>query len=641
MAGGPATEREHRGDGFPEIAEKSQTKGPSSMYEGLVVSPFRAASSYFFALTSLWRLAYLCVAALLVMGCERQIAPPLVEVTELTPREIEPGDRLEIRGTGFPQGRTGRVTLEGTVFRPGEAPMRGVSIDTEGTVATPDRLELVVREALAEQLCGRGDRAAHATFRGDVEVAFASNNQGAPPLVGVLRDVELDVMPSSARASVLEARIAEGRRVLAFFGIVPGAASPRGLPIEQVGAGSPAERAGIQVGDVLVSVDGVNVLSVGDVLPASARAVELGIRHGDSGTQETKTLSLLEYSGERVPTEYAPALLIVGLALAVLVLLVLPGPPSLAALELRIASRVRRTTRRALLGALFGSGRHAALSAIVSAVIATFALTPYVVGREVDGVVLLVASTSMLVASRVVRERGPLASLRTLLRMALSVVAMAAALALAIGQVGALELAEIVRIQGGAPWQFNAARHPSCAVLGVVYAVAIAGILRTRPSDQRPSESLAPSSPAPASARAALLERAGLLLAAALGVTIFLGGWQLPGLVVVRGHGLALLSAAAFVLKTWALAALLLGSSRVAPSLQSRDVQVLFVKKLLPGLLVAAPLVAASRRLVPSVAIETAFGATLVALALLFLVRMAARVRSALGRPEPHASPFL
>ncbi|MBN9166943.1 MAG: hypothetical protein J0I07_38790, partial [Myxococcales bacterium] len=437
------------------------------------MSPFRAASSHFFALTSLWRLAYLCVAALLVMGCERQIAPPLVEVTELTPREIEPGDRLEIRGNGFPQGRTGRVTLEGTVFRPGEPPMRGVSIDTEGTVATPDRLELVVREALAEQLCGRGDWAAHATFRGDVEVAFASDNQGAPPLVGVLRGVELDVMPSSARASVLEGRIAEGRRVLAFFGIAPGAPSPRGLPIEQVGAGSPAERAGM-------------------------------IRHGDSGTEETKTLSLIEYSGERIPTEYAPALLIVGLALAVLVLLVLPGPPSLAALEHRIASRVRRTTWRALLHALFGSGRHAALSAIVSAVIATFALTPYVVGREVDGVVLLVASTSMLVASRVVRERGPLASLRTLLRMALAVVAMAGALALAIGQVGALELAEIVRIQGGAPWQFNAARHPSCAVLAVVYAAAIAGVLRTRPSEQPAQESLAPSSPAPASARAAL-----------------------------------------------------------------------------------------------------------------------------------------
>lgn len=611
------------------------------MNEDLVVlSLFRAALSSFFALTGLGRLAILLVAALLVAGCERAIAPPLVEVTEVTPREIEPGDRLEIHGNGFPQGRTARITLEGTVFRPGEPPMRGVSVDVEGTVATSGRLEFVVRESLAEQLCGRGDWAAHATFRGDVEVAFASDNQGAPPLVGVLHDVELDVMPSSVRATTLEARVAEGRRVLTFFGIASGPPSPRGLPIEQVGAGSPAARAGIQVGDILVRVDGVNVLSVGDVLPVSARAVALRIQHGDSGVEETKTLSLFGYAGERVPAEYVPALLIVGLALAALVLLVLPGPPSLAALELRIASRVRRTTWRAFLVALFGDRRHAALSVIVSAVIATFALTPYVVGREVDGVALMVASTSLLIASRVGRERGLLASVGVLLWMAPAALAMAGALALVIGQVGALELAEIVRIQGGAPWHFNAVRHPSCAVLGVVYAAAIVGILRARSPERSSSRSLTPSLPAPPPARALLFERVGLLFASALGVTIFLGGWQLPG-VAVRGYGLALLSAAVFVMKTWALAALLLGSSRVAPSLQPRDLQLLFIKRLLPGLLVAGALVAASRRLVPSAAVETVLGATLVAIALLLIVRTVARVRSALERPEPHASPFL
>ncbi|MBX3207536.1 MAG: hypothetical protein KF764_20980 [Labilithrix sp.] len=605
-----------------------------------MLSPFvRAISSLRHALGARRRraLAALAAAAVLFLfvltGCERQIAPPLVEVTELAPREIEPGDRLEVHGTGFPQGRAGKVTFEGTVFRAGEPPTRGVSVEVEGTVATPDRLEVVVREELAERLCGRGDRAAHATFRGDVEVAFASNNQGAPPLVGVMRGVQLDVLPSSTRASVLDARIAEGARVLAFLGIVPGSPSPRGLPIESVRAGSPAERAGILVGDVLASVDGLHVLSVGDVVAASARAVELTVRHADSGVEETTTFSLIEYSGERVPTEYAPALLIVGLALAVLVLLVLPGPPSLAALELRIASRVRRTTARALLGALFGSGRHAALSAIGSAVIAAFALTPYLVGREVDGVVLLAASASMLVWSRVALERGAVASLRALVRTGLAVVVMAGALALAVGQVGALELAEIVRVQGGAPWQFAAARYPACAVLGVVYAVAVAAVVRTRPQGD--------VAPASSSIRAELFERAGVLLAAALGVTIFLGGWQLPGVLAPRGNGLALLSAAVFVAKTWALAATLLGASRVAPTLSPRDVQMLVAKKLLPGLLVGAALVAASRRVVPSVALETAFGGTLVAVAALFAVRTAARVRAAVGRPEPHASPFL
>lgn len=606
------------------------------MYEGLVLSPFvRAISSlrHVFAARGLRGHAVLVVAALLVLaGCDRQIAPPLVEVTELAPREIEPGDRLEVHGTGFPQGRTGKVTLEGTVFRAGEPPLRGVSIDVEGTVSAPDRLELAVREELAERLCGRGDHAAHATFRGDVEVAFASSNQGAPPLVGVMRGVELDVIPSSVRASVQGARAAEGARVLAFLGIAPGAPSPRGLPIEAVEAGSAAERAGIQVGDVLVSVDGVHVLSVGDVLAASARAVELTIRHADSGVEETKTVSLIAYSGERVPTEYAPALLVVGLALALLVLLVLPGPPSLAALELRIASLVRRATARELVSGLFGRGRHAALSAIASAVIVAFALTPYLVGRETDGVVLLAVAASALVWSRLARERGLVSSLRTLFRLLLAVVVMACALALAVGQVGALELAEMVRLQGGAPWQFAAARHPSCAVLGMAYAAAVAAVVRARP------EGAAAAPPPP---QAALLERAGLLFAAALGVTVFLGGWSLPGGLEARGRGLALLSATLFLAKTWGAAAMILGASRVLPSLSPREVVMLVVKKLAPALLIGGALVAASRELVPSVALETAFGGTVVALGTLFVVRMAARVRSAVGRPEPHASPFL
>lgn len=581
-----------------------------------------------------------CLSAIglfLVSGCERHVAPPLVEVTELSPREIESGDRLEVHGSGFPQGRTGRVTLEGTLFRSGEAPIRGVSIETAGTVSAPDRLEIVVRDALAERFCGTGDHAAHATFRGDVEISFASNTPGAPPLVGTLRGATLDVQPSSVRASVTDARVAEGKHVLSFLGILPGVPTPRGIPIEQVQSGSPADHANIQVGDVIVSVDGVHVLSFGDLVPASARAAELTIRHADSGIEETTAISLLAYSGERIPTEYAPALVVVGLAIAVLLLLVLPGPPSLAALEMRIASRVRKTTLRALLGTLLGHGRHAALSAILSAIVAGLALTPYVFGPEIDGLVLLAGAGSMLVWSRIAIERGALASLRTLVRAAAAVLAMAVGVALTIAQVGAIELAEIVRVQGGAPWQFNAARHPACAVLAVVYGAALITIIRTRP----PASAVLPMDEQrrpPLPAHALLLERAGVLLAAALGVAVFFGGWQVPG---VSARGLLLVSASVFVVKTWTAAGVVFGVSHLMSSLRPHEVVRLVWRRFLPGLLLAATLVAVSRRLVPSLTLETGFGVTLVAVTVLFFVRLGARVRVAVARPEPRASPFL
>jgi NADH-quinone oxidoreductase subunit H len=578
--------------------------------------------------------------ALFVAGREQQIAPPLIEVTELAPREVEPGDRLEVHGSGFPQGRSARVTFSGTVFRPGEPPVRGLSLETSGIVKAPDMLEVSVRESFAEALCGRGDRAAHATFRGDVEISFASSTAGAPPLTGVFRGAVLDVTPSSVRASVLEARTAEGRRLLDFFGVVPGTPTPRGIPIEQVRKGSLADRFGLQVGDAIVSVDGVNVLSIGDVLPASARSCEMVIRHADSGIEDNKTIPLLEFAGERVPTEYAPALVVVGLAIAVLALLVMPGPPSLAALEMRIAARVRRTTARKIVAALVGSGRHAALSAILSAVVAAFALTPYVVGPEMDGVILVAAASSMLVWSRVAVERNALASLRALVRTATVVLVIAATMALVVAHVGAIELSEIVRSQGALPWEFAAARHPAIAILALVYGASIVAVLRTR--SPAPVEVALGELPRPSRAalpaHAGLLERAAVLLAAALGVAAFLGGWRLTGSAT---RGALVAGAGVYVLKTWVVSALLFGAGRVAPAFGPRELSRFVGTRLVVGLVVATALVAASRRLVPSAPVETAFGATVVSLVVIFLVRLGARVRSAVSRPEPHASPLL
>lgn len=593
-----------------------------------------------FPFVSFCAFALLLIGIGLLSGCESQVAPPLVEVTDLTPREIEPGDHLEVHGVGFPQGRTGRVVMRGTILRAGQAPIRGATVEASGTVVVPDRLELTVRDALAEGFCGAGDHAVHATFRGDVEVSFASNNPGAPPLVGMLRGATLDVQPAWAHKASIEAQIVEGGRLLAFMGVTPGAPTARGLPVEQVQPSSIAHRAGIQVGDVIGAVDGVHVLSLGDVVPASARAIELTIRHGDSAFEETKTISLVEYAGQRVPTEYVPALVIVGLALSVLALLVLRGPSSLTSLENRVASRVRRTTLRATFGVLFGSGRHAALSAILSAVVAAVALTPWMIGRELDGALLLAVAASMLVWSRVAIARGPAASARMLSCVLAAVLVMAAAIALTTLQVGAIELAEIVRVQGPAPWDYSAARHPARAILAVVYGAAIVAILRTRamPGVHELTAPCTSVVPPPPPGHAALLERAGVLLAAALAVITFFGGWQLSG---HTSRAMSLVASGLFVAKTWIVAGVLVGVSRVLPSHGPRDVVSLVVKRLLPWLAVATILAIASRRLVPSIAIETAFAATLVALSSLLVLRVATRVHATVTRPERHASPLL
>lgn len=590
-------------------------------------------------------LATLVALVVLLAACDRDGLPPLVEVTELSPRSLEVGDRVEIRGAGFPQGRTARISFKGTLLRPGHAETRGVTVEAEGVVTSNDRIEVIVTDALEEAFCGHGDRATHVTMNGDVEVAFTSSMPGAPPLAGVMHGLTLDVVPSSVRASVLESRTTEGSRVLGYLGITPGPASPRGLPIEKLEPGSPAEHAGFQVGDVVVAVDGVHVREISDVAPASSRTATITIRHGESGSEETKTVPMVGYASERIPIEYAPALLVVGLALAVLVLLVLPAPITASELELRIARRLRNTRTRALLLAVVGRGPRAIASVLASILVATFALGPHVVAPDLDGAVLLVAAIALLVAARIAAARGVTASLRAAADAGIFALLLTASMAAMVVHGGAFRLAEIAKAQGAFPWEFAAARQPATFVIALAYLGALTAMIRAREdspllADAR-LDDLATPKPAADLPGARMLERLGLVVACALAVALFFGGWQLPG--SPDGHPLfrEIASALVFVVKTWALAAALLGLASVATPWSLREARAFAWKRLLPALAVAAGLVFAYRRLAPSDTLELAAGATVVTTGLLLALRTGLRIRTAISRPEPHASPFI
>lgn len=566
----------------------------------------------------------LLLAAIGLVGCERDAVPPLVEVTELAPRAVESGDRVEIRGAGFPQGRPARVVFDGVVHRAGEGDA-SVSIDVDGVVATTERVEVAVREAFEERFCGRGDRAAHATFEGSVEVAFASRQAGAPPLVGVLRGVTLDVRPSSVRADVLAERAEEGARVLAFLGIRPGIVSARGLPIEEIRRGSLADSAGLVAGDFLVAIDGVRAFGLEDVLPASSRAVRLTVRHAEEGTEETTTVSMTGYAGRRIPRELEPAIVLVALALAALLLLVVPGPALLTRLEIGLAARLRSRPLGALVRGSLGRRGDLAVTVLTTAALATFALGPHVFGPDVDGIVLVVAAASLLVASRPAEAPGVWASIRNAAEVALVTAAMViAVLELAVAD-GAVSLAELVRAQGAAPWEAAAAKNPAALVVGLAYLGALVALLRARSR----------------TTRARLLERAGVLCACAVAAAAFLGGWQLPVGLDTRAAWVRGAGALVFVAKTWGLAAVVWSIASLAGEQAIADARRFVVRRVVPALAGAAVLFAIERRLAPSAAVERAIGAAAFAAAVLLALRSLGRIRMALARREPHASPFI
>lgn len=574
-------------------------------------------------------------------GCERDLSPPLLEVSAIEPREVDTLDRLEIRGVGFPQGRRARVTFRGDVRRAGEPEVRGAAIEAEGVVASPDRVEVTVTEQLGDRFCGR-DRATHATFAGSVEVAFASSAAGAPPLAAEKRNVTLDVRPSSVRADLAASRSQEAARFLAFLGLTTLPPTPRGIRVDRVAPGSPAERHGIVPGDLLSSLDGVRILEVTDLVPASSRKVELGLRHGDDApSEDVRTVALTGFAGERIPSELAPALLVAGLALAVLLLLLLPGPALLVAAEVRVASRVRRTTSSELAQALFGSGSVAIVSAVASIMIGTFALGPHVLAPDLDGAVLVVTALGLLFVARLALARGRFAFLGSLARFAVPAALLLGALVGVVATTGAYRLSEIVDRQGAAPWAWTFAHDPGAAALGFVYVAALVAIARVRATGQEPTLSVAAPPATRAKRPAEVLERLGILLAATLGAAVFFGGWQLPRTAAPAPLGVVFLGGLLLVLKAWLLAGGVLATASLGVSWSWKDATSFCVRRLLPALILAAALASASRLLTLPQPVEAAFGATLVAMVTLLALRTTWRVRSALSRPEPHASPFL
>ncbi len=596
-------------------------------------------------------LVLLTFATLCLVACERDGVPPLIEISEVSPRAIEVGDRIELRGAGFPQGRAARVTFRGTLLRPGRQPIHAASVEADGVVASADRIEIVVSEPLEDRFCGHGDKAAHTTMTGDVEVAFASSAPGAPPLVGVMHGMTLDITPSSVRASVVESRTAEGAHVLSFLGVTPGVATPRGLPIEKLAPGSPGDQAGFQPGDLISAVDGVHVREVSDVTPASARSAQITLRHGDSGTEETKTVAMIGYAGERIPLEYGPALLIVGLALAMLVLLVIPAPAVASELELRVVRRLRAAGVKSTALALFGRGPRAVGSALASVLIGTFALGPHVIGAELDGAVLLVAAIALFLAARVASARGVKASARAAFDVVLPGLVLTVSVAGIVIHGGALHLAELVRAQGGAPWEWSALRQPVASALAFAYFGALLVMLRTRDDVRLLSDARIDDGDivVPASARAMLatenngrlLERLGLVVASGLGVAVFFGGWQLPGGIEARSAVPQVAAALLFVVKTWGLVAALLGAATLATPWSAAESRRFVLRRLVPGLAAGAVLLAVSRKLGPSESLEAAVGAAAVTALALIALRIGLRIRDAMLRPEPHASPFL
>jgi NADH-quinone oxidoreductase subunit H len=515
-------------------------------------------------------------------SCSQQPMAQLLEVREVTPADVEVGDRISVVGEGFPAGRPARVTFRGDLHRPGERAVHGAEVVLQGAVVGPEQLEIPFGEAAQALFCGGGDRAAHTTFEGELEVAFAAAAVGAPPVAGTLRQVVLDVRPSaSARNAETEQ---QGERLVAFAGLQVGRAARRGigLPVEGVASGSRAEAAGIVPGDVLATFDGLRVDSLGDLSPAPGeREAVVGVRRVDAPGVTPHTLSV---EGVRRPAAaelLASALLLVG-ALAIVLLFAAPARPSTATALQRIAARVHaridreRQARKAprdagdrastlhALGAIVArdvlppAGASAVIDVAVFLLLAAMPFGQYLVAASLDVGLLFLAATTAVAVAAFAAARSTWAGARAPLHVFWQHVPAAIALGSVVLTTGSLRVQEIERTQGGWPWDWLAFRNPA-ALAALLLVLGCALVDANAPAPPRGlARYLEGATTAPmAGPWIAAVGRGHRLVIAGLAAALFLGGWSLPGLSPGQQEAqpaLQVAGAAWWLLKTAALA---------------------------------------------------------------------------------------
>jgi NADH-quinone oxidoreductase subunit H len=518
-------------------------------------------------------LLVLCAGLLVLAGCERDASPQLITVLDLAPREAEVGDRLELTGSGFPQGRAAHVTFRGTLHRPGEAPSSGAEIQVEGVVTSAQVIELVYGEPLEAVFCRAGEDAVHTTFEGEVEVAFAAAAAGAPPIVATLREVTLDLRPPAPRRGIAEARAHEGERALAYAGIRLGerASSAGGLLVGEVEPGSRADVAGILPGDLVVSFDHVRVGGVADVVPAPRRAsVSLGIRRGTSAREEYREIKMDGYRPP-APSDLLAAALVLGVATALLLLFTAPRGAWLAWLGRRFAA-----SNDAAIGTFptprIGATVSRLLLASATLLWATVPIAMHPLVRELDAGVPFAFAVTSLVLVTGATARGFRAKVASVFRVVSLDVPAALALVAIVVMTGSVRLHEVVRAQGALPWEWFVFRTPM-AFLGFVTFLAVLvaqGLPEARPFGALASKAQVPEDDARPFARA-IADWVHVAALSGVVAAAFLGGWQIPGLAPGEASdvGWRLLGALLLVVKTWAVMALVARTRRALPPISS------------------------------------------------------------------------
>lgn len=596
-------------------------------------------------IAALW--AFMALLACLPACTTGESTPELLHVLDVVPREADVGDRMELFGTGFPEGKAAKVVFEGTLYRPGHRPTRSFEIAIDGVSTSNSRVELSVTEGLRSAFCGTGDQAIHTTFEGNILVSFPSGTPGALPVLGSLRNVRLDFQPTSERRAVRQAREREGERALAFMGIGVADSAPAsgGLLVTEVRRGSPADQTGIFPGDLVTSFDGVRVFGSGDISPASAsRFASIGLVRGagsghvgsPGGREVVRSISIQGFKPS-APADLLAAGLLLLVACAAVAFFASPSSHILTWMERRIASRFPQAPAShragaaiwARLGQGFRSilredvlpeGQKDTLSRLApylvflatSALFGSMPFGQHLVAADLDVIVLFIVAVTLLVTMGLLtagstKTRGfswP-SGLRAIGELVTYEIPGCVAIACIVVMTGSLRVEDIVLAQGGWPWQWFVFQSPIAFALFFLWmAMSLVEVKRGPDTEAN---------------RASLgfgirnfffffAEWGNVFVMCGLASLLFLGGWQLPGmgsLAQDSSFWLQMAGAIWLQLKMWTLVFLVVWARWMLPRVRMDQMRRLCWKALVPSTFAAFVLTALWALWSPPEAVQT------------------------------------
>jgi NADH-quinone oxidoreductase subunit H len=548
------------------------------------------------------------VGALLgVLGCASDASPELLNVIDVVPRSVDVGDRLEILGANLPTGdaKEAIVTFRGELRRPGQAPLTDQVIPIERAQIGSDKVTLLFTEGLQTRICGRGDDAVHTTFHGDVAVEIPSVAPGALPITGTVKGVTVDFIPPTPRRAIMQAREKEGQRAIEHLGlsVSPDSPSSGGLTITAVRPQSPANRAQILPGDVILGFEGVKVLSVGDMIPSGhERLPTITIKRGDTPPADRQIS--VEGFKPSAPMDLLGAGIILGIAAAIILLFMAPTAGIITWVERRVSARMQsrigpnRAGPQGFLVWIADGIKSILKEDIIPAesdktlfrlapylvfvgVSATFVVMPfgqYLIAADLDiGILFVIAVTSLVTIGLMTggwasnNKWSLLGGIRSAAQIISYEIPGAVAIVCIVMMTGSLRLQDIIVAQGGMgasfydvggwPWYWFVFRNPITFALFFLYFTTALAEGNRAPFDlpEAESELVAGYSTEYSGMRYLFFffaEWANVFVMCGIASALFLGGWQIPGVSPAQqeaSFGLQILGAFLFLLKSWIL----------------------------------------------------------------------------------------